>query len=29
MDTIGKLKLTEADIIEIELNGRKVNAPLL
>jgi MoCo/4Fe-4S cofactor protein with predicted Tat translocation signal len=29
MDTLGKLKLTEADIIEIEVNGRKVNAPLL
>jgi MoCo/4Fe-4S cofactor protein with predicted Tat translocation signal len=29
MDTLGKLKLTEADVIEIELNGRKVNAPLL
>jgi MoCo/4Fe-4S cofactor protein with predicted Tat translocation signal len=29
MDMLGKLKLTEADIIEIELNGRKVLAPVL
>ena len=29
MDTISKLKATEADILEIELNGRKILAPVL
>ncbi|HVJ08974.1 MAG TPA: TAT-variant-translocated molybdopterin oxidoreductase [Acidisarcina sp.] len=29
MDTMGKLKATEADILEIEVKGRKVLAPVL